>query len=170
MKNPSISNSATNPLPPLNKIIKVPWEKARAIRGSFLVRATYQYCKPKSEGGLLLPEDNQVDAVDKKFDIGEVVHAGPECEEIKRGDIVIFQRAAAMRIPNGTEPTVLWVLTETPVAIACVLPPLPPEDQLAVLAEFEEHDRQSKLAAVPPVAGQAKPEPVADKKVFTKKY
>jgi co-chaperonin GroES (HSP10) len=102
-----------------------------AIRCSFIVRRTTQWCTQTTGGGLLLPGDNKADATEKKFDLGEVVATGSECIGIKIGQIVCYQRNAAMRIPNGIREPIYWKLDETPIAIACVLDPQPMKDRVA---------------------------------------
>jgi co-chaperonin GroES (HSP10) len=71
--------------------------------------------------GLYIPEDKEADLVEKKYDIGEVIAVGSECKEIKLGDIVLYQRNAAMRIPNGIDAPFMYKLEETPIAIVAVL-------------------------------------------------
>ena len=120
-----------------HKLVKVDTEwgpvtvpaNLHAIRCSFIVRRTTQWCTQKTDGGLVLPGDGQADATEKKFDLGEVVAAGPECIGIKIGQIVCYQRNAAMRIPNGTREPIYWKIDETPIAIACVLDPQPVKDR-----------------------------------------
>ncbi len=66
---------------------------------------------------------------DKKMDIGEVISIGSEVKEIKVGDIVVYQRNAAMRLPSGLKDPFIFKLEETPIAIICVLPPQPEKDR-----------------------------------------
>lgn len=113
----------------INKLITIPLEGLRSCRGSFIVKRTTQYCSPKTEGGIVLPGDSEADLVEKKYDIGEVVAIGSEVREIKVGDIVVYARNAAWRLPNGINQAWLFKLEETPAGVICILPPQPMEQR-----------------------------------------
>lgn len=124
-----------------NKIIDVTGKKGvglkglKPIRGSLLVRKTTQYCAPKTASGIVLPPDSTADMVDKKYDIGEVIAIGSEVKEVAVGDVVVYQRMAAMRLPNGLDEATIFKLEETPMAILCVLPPQPEKDRVEFSAK-----------------------------------
>lgn len=156
----------------VNKAIHVPKNKVRAVRGSFIVENTNHYCRAKTRGGLVMATDGDEDAlVDKKFSIGRVIAVGSECKEIKVDDIVVYIKNAAWRIPNGLESPTLFKMEETPIAIACVLPPMTDKELAVVEAEFaaEEAAQQNLSTTIQSADSEKKAEP-REKRTFTKKY
>jgi co-chaperonin GroES (HSP10) len=69
--------------------------------------------------GIVLPDTDRMDA-DKQFDVGRVLSVGDKCEYVKKGDLVVYRRLTAYRIPNGLNPPVLWKLEEG-MSIICVV-------------------------------------------------
>ena len=72
-------------------------------RGLLLRRSNHLVSEGKSKGGIWLPDQSD-SSYEKKFDIGEVIDAGPECKCVEAGDIVIYQKETAFRIPDATRP------------------------------------------------------------------
>lgn len=104
-----------------NKIVYLPNDKVKAVGKGIIVKDTDKCCKGKTESGLYVPNKSDVT---KKYDIGEVIAIGAEVKEVKIGDLVVFQTAAAIAypLPNGINASVLTKIEENPMAIMCVIP------------------------------------------------
>lgn len=67
-----------------------------------IVRYTMSFFMSETEGGIVFAQDKKFE---KKFSLGEVIAIGPMVDgtQINVGDILVYQSAAAFRIPNGTK-------------------------------------------------------------------
>jgi co-chaperonin GroES (HSP10) len=158
-------------VPPTNKLILIPLGVPVAIRQSFIVKDTNHYCSPKTKEGLLLPESDSTDMVDKKYRIGEVISVGSECVDIKLGDIVIYMVHAASRIPNGAAEAIMYKLDETPMGVLCRLPKQEGDELAMVEKAFEEAANEKRAAdAVQESNGEDEVEPSRHRRGFTKSY
>ena len=77
-----------------------PEKLLRAVGKGIIVRQTAQYGYSKTKSGLIIPGSK---TFEKKYNLGEVLKIGEEVptDRVDVGDIVIFQRASAFRLPNG---------------------------------------------------------------------
>lgn len=101
-------------------MIFAPETLLRGFGANLVVKPTNHYCKYQTEGGMTLPDGGDTH-IEKKYDIGEVVTAGPMVNvEVSAGDIVIWQCTSAWRLPNGSGETQLYHIPQS--AIVAILP------------------------------------------------
>lgn len=116
-----------------NRIVQPPAE-IFPVGNGIIVKDTNLFCLGSTTaGGIHLPDQ----AGDKKYGIGLVLRTGPKCSEVKEGDCVVFQLAAAAGmdpIPNGTSNPDRFKLVETSLCIVCRIPKERVDEELAKLA------------------------------------
>jgi hypothetical protein len=86
---------------------------------------------------LFLPQGKNQEA-ERKFDVGEVVSIGAGVEEVKVGDIVVWQISTGFRIPNGIDDPNCWKVEEFPMSVIACLPNLDKEKRHAKWKDVDE--------------------------------
>lgn len=102
-----------------NKLVALPESSVRVIGKGVIVKTTDKLCKTTTEGGLTVTGSQT-----KKYDIGEVIAVGKLVEELKIGDVVMYQTAASVAypLPNGLEESYLTKIDENSNTIVSVVP------------------------------------------------
>lgn len=120
-----------------NKIFYLPdnFEKVVSIPGKgVILRVSTDYCRSETKGGIILPDtgDDNENSYEKKFEIGRAIAVGPECVAITKGDVVIFQKSTAFRLPDGdaggNSSARYRRIDENSASVIAILPPDPDED------------------------------------------
>lgn len=121
-----------------NKMIYLPENFAEVVKvpgKGIILRRTMKYCRTKSKAGIVLPDDaDGRKSFEKKYSVGEVVAVGPDVEETKVGDVVIYNHETAYRIPDADNPSSdvnprFMRIDETSVHIMAILPGDVPEGE-----------------------------------------
>jgi co-chaperonin GroES (HSP10) len=162
-----MSSSSAAPTTLSNCILYVPMSLASPIGAAIFAVDTMQYCAGQTESGIVLPQGKK-DALEKKYEICEVVQIGPDVKRVKVGDIVLLHTTTMWRVPNGLNGQMGWKVEENPHSVIMVLPNLNhPEnpdwtsEQLADFRKYREwwtkqtYEDQDKLGEVvrDPVTG-----------------
>lgn len=103
----------------IERPVKVPENAVRAVGSGIIVKRTNQYSSTTSQGGIIVAGSE--DGFEKKYQLGEVVAFGPDVKGIKKGDIIVFQKSTAFRLPNGTEPAYMWKIDYTSISVIAVM-------------------------------------------------
>lgn len=119
-----------------NRIIYMPEnfeEVVKAPRKSIILARSTDYSQEVTKGGIHLPPGfGEEDSYEKKLSVGRVVTVGDEVESCKKGDIVIYVKSTAQRMPDGNNPDYenpRYVrIDDSSVCITAILPPEEKDD------------------------------------------
>ena len=113
-----------------NRMITLPDNVEEVIKcpgKGIIMSVTMAYCATTTKGGIYLPDNDVIEngGFEKKYDIGRVVAIGPDVTGVKKGEIVIYQKSTAFRLPDGgpNSQAKYFRIEESTAHIICVLPP-----------------------------------------------
>lgn len=103
-----------------NRLVFLPYEHTRPVGKGIIVKNTTKLTLEKTESGIIFSENSRPT---RKYDVGIVHSIGKDVQEVRVGDLVVYQSAGsvAFPLPNGMKDAEYVKIEETPVIIMAVV-------------------------------------------------